>query len=179
MPARRDVPGIIEDYDRIRDGIEAVFPDFTNYNKRIRISGGFRLPLPPTERVWKTASGKAEFLPFQGLEEDAFIAGADVLKLGTIRSHDQYNTTIYGLDDRYRGVFGRRDVVFIEEEDIACGRSSMAISSMSKRFCHREKICNSWPLLLLPMILRAVRPSLIILRQIAYCRFRITTGRAD
>jgi len=110
---------LIADYDRIRDGIEAVFPDFVDFNRRIRIPGGFRLPLPPTERVWKTASGKAEFLPFPGLEEDSAIAGSDVLKLATIRSHDQYNTTIYGLNDRYRGVFGRRDVVFINQEDLA------------------------------------------------------------
>jgi anaerobic selenocysteine-containing dehydrogenase len=70
-------------------------------------------------RVWKTASGKAEFIPFKGLTEDSEIAAADVLKLTTIRSHDQYNTTIYGLDDRYRGVFGRRDVLFVNEADLA------------------------------------------------------------
>jgi molybdopterin-dependent oxidoreductase alpha subunit len=110
---------LIADYDRIRDGIEAVFPDFKNFNDRIRTPGGFRLPLPPTMRVWKTASGKAEFIPFRGLTEDSEIAGADVLKLTTIRSHDQYNTTIYGLDDRYRGVFGRRDVLFVNDADLA------------------------------------------------------------
>jgi anaerobic selenocysteine-containing dehydrogenase len=110
---------LIADYDRIRDGIEAVFPDFKDFNNRIRIPGGFRLPLPPTMRVWKTASGKAEFIPFQGLTEDPEIGAADILKLTTIRSHDQYNTTIYGLDDRYRGVFGRRDVLFVNEEDLA------------------------------------------------------------
>jgi molybdopterin-dependent oxidoreductase alpha subunit len=110
---------LVADYDLIRDGIEAVFPDFKDYNKRIRIPGGFRLPLPPTERVWKTASGKAEFILFEGLEEDPIIAAPDVLKLATIRSHDQYNTTIYGLDDRYRGVFGRRDVVLINADDLA------------------------------------------------------------
>jgi molybdopterin-dependent oxidoreductase alpha subunit len=110
---------LIADYDRIRDGIEAVFPDFKDFNNRIRIPGGFRLPLPPTMRVWKTASGKAEFIPFQGLTEDPEIGAADILKLTTIRSHDQYNTTIYGLDDRYRGVFGRRDVLFVNAEDLA------------------------------------------------------------
>jgi molybdopterin-dependent oxidoreductase alpha subunit len=110
---------LIADYDRIRDEIESVFPDFRNFNNRIRTPGGFRLPLPPTMRVWKTASGKAEFIPFQSLAEDSEIAGADVLKLTTIRSHDQYNTTIYGLDDRYRGVFGRRDVLFMNEADLA------------------------------------------------------------
>lgn len=112
---------LIADYDRIREGIEAVFPEFADYNVRIREPGGFRLPLPPTERVWKTASGKAEFLIFKGLLEDPATAARDVLTLTTIRSHDQYNTTIYGLDDRYRGVFGRRDVVFMNEADMAAG----------------------------------------------------------
>ena len=109
---------LVADYDRIRSGIEAVFPDFKDFNNRIRIPGGFRLSLPPTVRVWKTESGKAEFIPFRGLTEDSEIAAADVLKLTTIRSHDQYNTTIYGLDDRYRGVFGRRDVLFVNEADL-------------------------------------------------------------
>ena len=110
---------LIADYDRIRDAIEGVFPDFKDYNTRIRTPGGFRLPLPPTERKWTTASGKAEFLIFDGLEEDPVLADSTVLKLATIRSHDQYNTTIYGLDDRYRGVFGRRDVLFANEADLS------------------------------------------------------------
>jgi len=110
---------LIADYDRIRDAIEGVFPDFWDYNRRIRIPGGFRLPLPPTERKWTTPSGKAEFLIFEGLEEDPVLTDKTVLKLTTIRSHDQYNTTIYGLNDRYRGVFGRRDVLFMNEKDLA------------------------------------------------------------
>ena len=110
---------LIADYDRIRDAIEAVYPDFEKYNERIRVPGGFRLPLPPTERIWNTPSGKAEFLCFSGLNEDPVLADPSVLKLTTIRSHDQYNTTIYGLDDRYRGVFGRRDVVFMNRDDLA------------------------------------------------------------
>jgi molybdopterin-dependent oxidoreductase alpha subunit len=109
----------IGDYDLIRDAIESVFPDFQDFNRRIRHPGGFRLPLPPTERVWKTASGKAQFIPFPGLNEDTAIAKEGTLILTTIRSHDQYNTTIYGMDDRYRGVFGRRDVIFMNEDDLA------------------------------------------------------------
>ncbi len=109
---------LVEDYDRIRDMIESIFPDFEDYNERIRKPGGFRLPLPPAERVWKTASGKAEFIPFEGLNEDPEVSNGAVLRLTTIRSHDQYNTTIYGLDDRYRGVFGRRDVVFMNQGDL-------------------------------------------------------------
>jgi anaerobic selenocysteine-containing dehydrogenase len=110
---------LIADYDRIRDAIEGVFPDFWDYNQRIRNPGGFRLPLPPTERKWTTPSGKAEFLAFDGLEEDPAVTDKAVLKLTTIRSHDQYNTTIYGLNDRYRGVFGRRDVLFMNAADLA------------------------------------------------------------
>jgi anaerobic selenocysteine-containing dehydrogenase len=110
---------LIENYDLIRDRIEAVFPEFHDFNARIRVPGGFRLPLPPTERVWATASAKAEFLLFDGVQEAAAVAGDEVLTLATIRSHDQYNTTIYGLDDRYRGVFGRRDVVFVSAADLA------------------------------------------------------------
>jgi len=110
---------LVADYDRIRDAIEAVFPEFERYNERIRIPGGFRLPLPPTGRVWPTPSGKAQFLPFPGLREDPADADGEVLRLTTVRSHDQYNTTIYGFDDRYRGVFGRRDVVFMNARDMA------------------------------------------------------------
>eukprot|EP01031_Cornospumella_fuschlensis_P002989 gene2989-3722_t len=110
---------MVANYDRIRDKIEAVLPAFANYNERIRQPGGFRLPLPPTERVWKTPSGKAEFLVFPGLNEDPRISDPQVLTLTTLRSHDQYNTTIYGFDDRYRGVFGRRDVLFMNAADIA------------------------------------------------------------
>ncbi|TMV55390.1 CbbBc protein, partial [Thioclava sp. BHET1] len=116
---RVDWMALIADYDRIRDKIEAVFPDFANFNARIRTPGGFRLPLPPTERIWNTPSGKAEFLPFLGLNEDPLVSDPSVLKLTTLRSHDQYNTTVYGLDDRYRGVFGRRDVVFMNPADLA------------------------------------------------------------
>jgi anaerobic selenocysteine-containing dehydrogenase len=110
---------MVDNYDLIRDGIEAVFPGFEKFNERIRIPGGFRLLLPATERVWNTPSKKAEFIPFQGLNEDPPVTSSDILKLTTMRSHDQYNTTVYGLDDRYRGVFGRRDVVFMNEEDLA------------------------------------------------------------
>jgi molybdopterin-dependent oxidoreductase alpha subunit len=110
---------LVEDYDRIRDKIEIVFPEFHDYNARIRVPGGFRLPIGAAERVWNTPSGKAEFLTLEGLEVDPYVPEGDVLKLTTLRSHDQYNTTIYGLDDRYRGVFGRRDVLFMNKNDLA------------------------------------------------------------
>ncbi|HEX4153823.1 MAG TPA: FdhF/YdeP family oxidoreductase [Steroidobacteraceae bacterium] len=107
---------LIGNYDRIRDGIEAVFPDFENFNERIRHPGGFRLPLGPTERRWHTPSGKAQFIPWNQAAGAAERTGA--LALTTIRSHDQYNTTVYSLGDRYRGVTGRRDIAFMNEEDL-------------------------------------------------------------
>ncbi len=121
LPTRRRSTGIIWSgiTTEIRDAIEAVFPDdFKDYNKRIRVPGGFRLPLPATERVWSTPSGKAEFLVYEGLNENSEAANG-VFRLTTLRSHDQYNTTVYGLDDRYRGVFGRRDVLFMSKADMA------------------------------------------------------------
>ena len=105
------------DYDLVRDAIEAVLPAFADYNARIREPGGFRLPLPSAERIWKTKSGKAEFMVFKGLGEKD--VESDVLMMTSLRSHDQYNTTIYGLDDRYRGIFGRRDVVFMNADEVA------------------------------------------------------------
>ena len=110
---------LVTDYDLIRDLIEKTIPGFEQYNQRIRIPGGFRMPLPPTERVWPTPTGKAMFSVFDGVDENQPGVGDYVLRLVTLRSHDQYNTTIYALDDRYRGVFGRRDILFMNESDMA------------------------------------------------------------
>jgi molybdopterin-dependent oxidoreductase alpha subunit len=110
--------GMIANYDRIRDAIEAVFPIFKNFNERVRQPGGFHLTSTARERVWETSTGKANFLVFPGVEEDPPLEGEDTLWLTTIRSHDQYNTTIYGLDDRYRGVFGQRRVLFLSREEM-------------------------------------------------------------
>ncbi len=108
---------MIADYNRIRDGIEGVFPAFKDFNARILHPGGFRLRNAASEREWLTPSKKANFLVYPGLEEDP--PNADALTLTTIRSHDQYNTTLYGLNDRYRGIKGRRDVVFVNAQDLA------------------------------------------------------------
>ena len=114
-----DWDGLIADYDRIRDKIEIVFPDFTDYNARIRKPGGFLLNVAASHREWRTPNKKANFLVMNGLCEDPRAKDTDVLMLTTLRSHDQYNTTIYGFNDRYRGVFGRRDVLFVHQEDLA------------------------------------------------------------
>ncbi len=115
---------MIEDYSRIRDKIEAVFIDFKDFNTRVANPGGFRLRNTASERVWKTAAKKATFfahaVPLDSPSHRARASHTDTLvfTLLTTRSHDQYNTTIYGHDDRYRGVFGQRRVVFINAEDI-------------------------------------------------------------
>jgi molybdopterin-dependent oxidoreductase alpha subunit len=108
-----------DNYDLIRDRIEDIFPKlFQDFNRRIREPGGFHLPTPPRDRVWNTPNGRANFLVFEGVAEDPLVEDASVLQLATLRSHNQYNTTIYGLDDRYRGVFGGRMVVFMNELDM-------------------------------------------------------------
>jgi molybdopterin-dependent oxidoreductase alpha subunit len=107
-------------YDRIREKIEAVFPKlFPDFNARIRIPGGFHLYNGPRNREWHTSTGRANFLVCAGVAEDPDVGDPAALQLTTIRSHDQYNTTIYGLDDRYRGVFGGRMVVFMNKDDMA------------------------------------------------------------
>ena len=110
---------MIGNYSLIRDKVELVFPDFHDFNERIKQPGGFRLSVPASHREWKTPNQKACFLIAEGLNEDPRIAAPHILTLTTIRSHDQYNTTIYGMDDRYRGVFGRRDVIFLNADDLA------------------------------------------------------------
>ncbi len=122
--SRIDWLGLVEDYSRIRDLIEKVFPDFKNFNQRVAQPGGFRLRNTASERVWATATGKANFYPpvvpldTPSHEARARLKDSVVFTLLTTRSHDQYNTTIYGMDDRYRGVYGQRRVVFIHPEDI-------------------------------------------------------------
>lgn len=114
---------LIEDYDRIRDLIADVIPGFKNFNVRLDNPGGFYLGNKARDRVWNTMTGKANFAPSQ-LPENLIPEAArrngqkPDLILQTMRSHDQYNTTVYSLDDRYRGVKGQRDVVFVNEADI-------------------------------------------------------------
>jgi molybdopterin-dependent oxidoreductase alpha subunit len=106
---------LTEDYDRVRDLIERVIPGFDDYNRRVREPGGFYLPNLAREGVFKTSTDRANFtvheLPRNELAPGQFL-------MMTIRSHDQFNTTIYGLDDRYRGVQGERRVVFLNPEDV-------------------------------------------------------------
>jgi molybdopterin-dependent oxidoreductase alpha subunit len=106
---------LVDDYDRIREHIEHVVPGFSQYNKRVREPGGFYLPNGPREGRFPTKSGRAQFTVVPIPEHDL---GAGRLLLTTVRSHDQFNTTIYGENDRYRGVFGGRRVIFLNEDDM-------------------------------------------------------------
>ncbi len=114
-----DWSGFEANYDTIRDKIEEVFPVlFRDFNKRIRHPGGFHLDTPPRDLIWNTPTGRANFLVLEGVAENSALTGESVMRLATLRSHNQYNTTVYGLDDRYRGVFGGRMVVFMNESDM-------------------------------------------------------------
>jgi len=107
------------DYDRIREHISRVVPGFEDFNARIR-KGIFYLPNAPRDaREWRTATKRANFITAP-IVRPALAPGEYVMM--TIRTHDQFNTTVYGLDDRYRGVFGGRRVVFMNAEDIAESR---------------------------------------------------------
>lgn len=106
---------MIANYDEIRNAIEKTIPGFDDYNQRIREPGGFYLPNGARKGEFNTASGKAQFtinaVPDNSLKEDEYI-------MMTIRSHDQYNTTIYGLNDRYRGIYNERRVVLMNQGDM-------------------------------------------------------------
>jgi len=110
-----DWDNFIADYDNIRAAIEANIAGFDNYNKRVRNPEGFYLPNIAREQKFNNTDGKAKFSVNQlsdlSLKEDEYT-------MMTIRSHDQYNTTIYGLDDRYRGIENGRRVLFMNKKDV-------------------------------------------------------------
>ena len=111
----------VADYSLVRDAIAASYPDsFFNFNARLWTAGGFPRPIAARERVWQTATGKANFIVTENLteNEDMPAAGPDVLRMMTLRSNGQFNTTIYSLDDRLRGISGTRMVVLMHQADI-------------------------------------------------------------
>jgi anaerobic selenocysteine-containing dehydrogenase len=114
--SRLDWSNLVEDYDRIRDLIAQVVPGCDDMNRKVRRRGGFYLPNAARDDEYATSTGHANFTvsPIEPihLEPGQFL-------LTTLRSHDQYNTTIYGLDDRYRGIFHGRRVVLLNPEDMA------------------------------------------------------------
>ena len=114
---------LVADYRRIRDLIADTVVGFKDFNEKIQNPGGFYLGNSAGARRWNTASGRANFrpnvLPEDLVHERTRATGVlPDLIMQSMRSHDQYNTTIYGLDDRYRGVKGQRDVLFVNEADI-------------------------------------------------------------
>jgi molybdopterin-dependent oxidoreductase alpha subunit len=128
------------DYDKIRDAIERVLPGFDDYNTRVREPGGFYLPNAARDRVFNTANGKAQFtvheLPEHHLEPDQFL-------MMTIRSHDQFNTSVYSSNDRYRGISDNRQVVFLNAEDIAeAGLNARQVVDLVSHFEGEERIAR-------------------------------------
>ena len=118
-----DWAALIEDYSRIRQLIAETIPGFDDFNERLQAPGGFHLDNPAAARCWNTASERANFIvnPLPDSVFDQAVRNSGELPeliLQTLRSHDQYNTTIYGLDDRYRGVRGQRRVIFVNAADI-------------------------------------------------------------
>jgi anaerobic selenocysteine-containing dehydrogenase len=103
------------DYDHVRDAIAKVIPGCHDYNARVRHPGGFYLPNPPRENIYHTTTGKANFtvnpIPAHDLQPDQFV-------MTTVRSHDQFNTTIYGMHDRYRGLHNERRIVMLNRDDL-------------------------------------------------------------
>jgi molybdopterin-dependent oxidoreductase alpha subunit len=108
-----------DDYSRIRTAIGETYPDtFHDYERRMWEPGGFHRKLPARERAWKTKTGKANIITPRGLDEDMPEAGHEVLRMITLRSNDQFNTTVYGYTDRFRGIHGTRMVVLMNRDDI-------------------------------------------------------------
>lgn len=135
----------VDDYDRIRDLMERSLAGFDNYNQRVRQPNGFSLPNPPRdEQTFDTPNQKAVFtvhdLPDVRVPQDHYV-------LMTLRSHDQYNTTIYGLHDRYRGVHGRRRVLFMNADDmVKRGWKSRQIVSITSHFNGETRHAADWML---------------------------------
>ena len=132
-----------QNHDSIRDLIQNCLPEFSDYNQRVRDKGGFYLPNGPRDGpTWDTPSSKAVIhtnpLPVRHISEDRFI-------LMTVRSHDQYNTTIYGNDDRYRGIYNARRIIMMNKDDMKrLQLEPQAIVDLTSHHKGRELHSNSW-----------------------------------
>jgi molybdopterin-dependent oxidoreductase alpha subunit len=130
------------DYDLIRDEIAGVISGFEDYNARVRADGGFYLPNLARDGMFKTSTNRANFtvheLPRHNLLPGQFI-------MMTIRSHDQFNTTIYGLDDRYRGIYNERRVVLLNTEDIReAALKERQVVDLVSHFEGEERVARSF-----------------------------------
>jgi molybdopterin-dependent oxidoreductase alpha subunit len=138
-----DWQGLADDYSKVRDRIARVVPGFDAFNSRIA-QGPFYLPNPARERRFVTSTGKAHFAVAPISSHDL---GADRYILMTIRSHDQFNTTIYGLHDRYRGVHGGRRVLFMNPADLeARGWSANARVDITSHFGNERRMARRFQL---------------------------------
>jgi len=131
-----------DDYDLVRDGIAKVIPGCDDYNARVRHPGGFYLPNPPRENIYRTDTGKANFtvnpIPNHQLEPGQIV-------MTTVRSHDQFNTTIYGLHDRYRGMHRERRVVMMNREDMdELGLSPRQLVDVTSHFNGQTRVARGF-----------------------------------
>ncbi len=131
-------------YDEIREAIAACIPGFESYNERVRQPAGFYLPNGPRHRRFATSDGKAQFsvteLTPHRLDPGEFL-------LTTVRSHDQYNTTIYGLHDRYRGIHNERRVVLMHPADMAqLGADAGAVVDLTSTYAGKERHARNFQL---------------------------------
>jgi molybdopterin-dependent oxidoreductase alpha subunit len=151
LPQKQSVDwmGMIQDYDRIREKIEQVIPGFEDFNRRVRNPAGFYLPNGARQQQFNTSSEKAVFTVNQ--ISDIQIKEGELIMM-TIRSHDQYNTTIYGLDDRYRGILNERRVVLLHEKDMATmGLAEGEIVDLVSRYSEVERIAEQFIVLSYPI----------------------------
>ena len=140
--SRVDWDRIVEDYDHVRSAIEQVVPGFEDYNARVRKPGGFYLPNGPREGTFTTPTGKAHFtvhpLPRHDLARGQFL-------MMTVRSHDQFNTTIHGLRDRYRGISNERRVVLLNRADLdELGIADGAVVDLTSDFRGERRVARSF-----------------------------------
>jgi molybdopterin-dependent oxidoreductase alpha subunit len=133
---------MMNNYDVVRDHIESTISGFDNFNKRVRVSGGFSLPNGSRTRAFTTPDNKANFtinnLPKEKIADGNFI-------MMTIRTHDQYNTTIYGMDDRYRGISNERRVILMNPSDMKKqGYKQEQIVNLTSHFNGEERKANNF-----------------------------------
>lgn len=142
------------DYDNIRTVVEKVIPGFEQYNERVRKPGGFYLPNAAKEKRFNTGNGKANFsvlpLPVNNLQDDEYM-------MMTIRSHDQFNTTIYGMNDRYRGIHNERRVVMMNEADMAiAGLSKHEVVDLISHYDATERVAENFVVVPMPIARKCV-----------------------
>ncbi|MEM7037484.1 MAG: molybdopterin dinucleotide binding domain-containing protein, partial [Bacteroidota bacterium] len=133
---------MIENYDVVRDHIEAVIPGFDKYNERVRRPAGFHLPNGARKGEFNTATKKANFtlnpIPERNVKPGHLI-------MMTVRTHDQYNTTIYGMDDRYRGIYNERRIVMMHPDDMKeRGLKNKDVVHLKSHFRGQERIARQF-----------------------------------